>query len=177
MTPYISLLRGINVSGQKLIKMAELAQHYEHWGCKQVKTYIQSGNVLFQSDDPQEILKERIESGIATAYGFQVPIMVRTLDAWHEVISQIPFDEEQKARTYVFFLSSQPETIPWDAIEKVKKPEEKVILKGQELYLYCPIGLGTTKLSHHFFEKKLKVLATARNWNTVLKLQELGQTL
>ena len=166
------MLRGINVSGQKKILMADLKKLYEGLGFKDVVTYIQSGNVLFKtsgkSTDVQ--LGKKIHEALKKQYSFEVPIIIRTLEEMHTVQKDNPFLKKKGVnmeRLYVTFLS---EEAPPDLIEKImtfEHPTDEFVIIGKEVYLYCPGGYGETKLSNNFFESKLKVVATTRNWNTV----------
>jgi uncharacterized protein (DUF1697 family) len=176
---YISILRGINVSGQKKILMADLKALYIELGFTNVLTYIQSGNVIFGAKIKDRIkLKSKIEVAIKNKYNFKVPIIVRTHGELEEIIKQLPFDEidliKNSSRVAVTFLESIPaEEKVADLLTYVKEPEILNII-GKNVYLYCPNGFGRTKLSINFIEKKLNVIATSRNWKTVNKLFELS---
>ncbi|MFT5232391.1 MAG: hypothetical protein ACI9UK_001037 [Candidatus Krumholzibacteriia bacterium] len=175
----ISLLRGINVGGHKKIKMVDLKARYEEWGFAETKTYIQSGNVLFLAEKWQpEVAKKRIEEGIAEAYGFEVPVEIRTTAEWTKVISGHPFGDfdvaAEGSKYAVLFLSAKPKAQDVKALmARVVAPEE-VVVSGREIYLHCPDGFARTKLTNTLFERMLKVSATARNWKSVLKLQEMA---
>ncbi len=175
MNTYISMLRGINVSGQKMINMIKLKEMYESLGFKNVRTYIQSGYVVFQSPAAEvSELKGKIEEGIKRAFEFDVPVFIRTGDDFQKLIKKNPFSKNDIPRRYVTFLSDAPQHIPLDEIERVKDKSEEFLISGKEIYLFLPNGSGTTKLSNTFFEKKLRVGATTRNWNTVVTLFEMS---
>jgi len=174
MIPVLSLLRGINVSGQKLIKMADLRELYASLGLEQVKSYIQSGNVVFACPkDRVEQIGTDILSAIKTTYGFEVPIQTYTLAEWKVIAANHPLmdhGEVEEKFKHVTLLAELPDS---ERLENLAVPDgddgafhviEKVI------YLSCPSGYGRTKLSNNFFESKLKVHATTRNWRTVGKL-------
>lgn len=166
MPTYISMLRGINVSGQKSIKMEKLKELYESLKFNDIKTYIQSGNVMFEcKDSDYKSLEKKIENKIKEKIGFDVVIFIRTRNELKKVIENNPFKEDE--RIYVTFLSSVPSKIPIDEINKAKGKSEKYFISSREIYFSCPNGYGKTKLSNNFFENKLKVTATTRNWNTV----------
>ncbi len=175
---YISLLRGINVSGQKKILMKDLKALYENLGFKNVVTYIQSGNVIFDSDGSVEDMIAKIQSAITKQYSFDVPVQVREASHFESIIKAFPFVElnlvEEGTRVMVTFLADVPTQ---ENVEKfmsyVKKPERLVVV-GEEVYLHCPNGYGTTKLNNNFIEKKLGVGATTRNWKSVVKLHTLS---
>ena len=169
---YISLLRGINVSGQKKIPMKELAKVYEQLGYQGVKTYIQSGNVIFTTgEDNMAELSKKIETTIQQQFEFDVKVLVKTPQALQNVILENPFARE---RTFVTFLFQLPKTIPLDELNQAKQAGEELMVKRDVVYFCCPDNYGKSKLSNNFFETKLKVPATTRNWKTVNKLFELA---
>jgi len=176
---YISILRGINVSGQKKIKMADLTSLYELLSFRKVVTYIQSGNVIFDAEtkDKSE-LKSRIEKTIEARYKFHVPVEIRTNGEIENIIKNSPFGTidlvENGTKVLVTFLSSKPADVKVSDIQKYVAAPEKLLVKGKEVYLYCPNGYGKSKLSNTFLERKLGVEATTRNWKTVHKLYELS---
>ncbi len=177
MTKYIALLRGINVSGQKPIKMAELKNHFEDLGYKNVTTYIQSGNVLFDSKNSNsDTLANEIADKIKQQYGWDVPVIVIGSDYLKLISENNPFINlryESTDRLYVTFLKDEPIT---ELAEKFKafdyKPDE-FLLMAKVLYGFVPVRYGNTKFSNNFIENKLKTTATTRNWKTVLKLLEM----
>ncbi|MDX2474592.1 MAG: DUF1697 domain-containing protein [Candidatus Krumholzibacteria bacterium] len=175
----ISLLRGINVSGQKKILMADLKRLYEGLGFTQVTTYIQSGNVVFEtSDRRRKHLQNSIQSAIAAKYGFDVPVELRSRRDLQQVIANCPFAEvdlvAEGSRVAVVFLGDQPAASAVAKLAQHVHPPEKLVVMGREVYLHCPDGFGRTKLTNQMIEKKLGTVATARNWKTVLKLCELS---
>ncbi len=173
MNIYISLLRGINVSGQKMIKMDELKKLYEFLGFQNVKTYIQSGNVIFESDEKDASkLQEIIEKKIEEIFGFDVRVFIRTPEELKRVIDQNPFPGENKG-WYVIFCSASCVGLPLEELQKAKADSEQFSISENGIYLLFPEGVGRTKLSNNFFEKKLKISGTMRNWNTVNKLLEI----
>ena len=175
---YISILRGINVSGQKKILMKDLKALYEELGFVNVVTYIQSGNVIFDSDGSEEDVIAKIQSAITKQYGFMVPVQVREKTHFENIIKACPFSElnlvEEGTRVMVTFLADIPSKDNVVKLMAYVKEPERLVLIGQEVYLHCPNGYGTSKLNNNFLEKKLGVRATTRNWKSVLKLWELG---
>jgi len=176
---YISLLRGINVSGQKKIKMADLKSLYEKLGFQDVVTYIQSGNVIFSSANKKKSdLSTLIENAIEKKYKFHVPVEIRTNSEISKVIKNCPFGsvdiESEGTKVLVTFLSSKPLKNKLENALEYSAATEKLVLKGKEVYLYCPNGYGKSKLSNTILEKKLGVGATTRNWKSVNKLYELS---
>lgn len=175
MKPYISMLRGINVSGQKKIRMAELKSLYESLGLDNVQTYLQSGNVVFDSPE-QNIAKisASIRAKIEKEFGFSVPVLIRTAEDFRRIIESHPFAHEEAARVLVTFLYGRPEHSIRTALSLYKDKVDQFALGEQEIYLFCPGGYGKTKLSNNFFEKRLGVTATTRNWKTVNALHGMA---
>ena len=176
MKTYISMLRGINVGGNKKVSMEKLKKLYESLGLEKVKTYIQSGNVIFESTTTKTAeLKKKLEEKISQTFGFEVIVIIRTVEEMEKVIDASPFKEKDENKILVTFLSDPPKEIPLQEIEKVKSASEEFSISGKEIYLFFPDGYGRTKLANNFFERKLKLAATTRNWRTINKLWELAQ--
>lgn len=177
MSAYISMLRGINISGQKKVRMAELQRLYATLGLANVQTYVQSGNVIFDSPEPDTTrLKELIEAQIEAAFGYQVSVFIRDAEDFRRIIDGNPFlnqRNEDPDKLHVTFLYRSPSPAAWDAL-KIPESETDEFARGEEeIYLFCPNGYGRTKLSNSFFERKLGVPATTRNWRTVNALYEM----
>jgi uncharacterized protein (DUF1697 family) len=180
METYISILRGINVSGHKMIKMDALRKMYEELGFKNVKTYIQSGNVVFQYKKAKpEDLEKKIAKQIRTDFSFEVPVMVKEVNEIEDVIKNSPFvkRKEDVTKLHVTFLSGEPEAVHINKIKEGNYGVDEYILKGNAIYLFCPGGYGNTKLNNNFFENKLKVVATTRNWKTVNELVNIAKEI
>ncbi|MEO6905006.1 MAG: DUF1697 domain-containing protein [Ginsengibacter sp.] len=178
---FISILRGINVSGQKKILMADLKALYEKLGFKNVSTYIQSGNVIFESNEklPDTELAKKIETTIDRKYGFEVVVIIRSEEEMKGTISSNPFLKEKNSdtkRLYVTFLSEIPAKENVESIGNVDFSPDRFIIFEKVVYIYVDNGYGETRISNNFFEKKLKVKATTRNWNTVNKLSDLASS-
>lgn len=179
---YISVLRGINVSGQKKIKMADLVSLYEKLGFENVSTYIQSGNVIFESNNTNiDTVENSIQSSIKEKYGYDVPTDVRPTEQLEIIFKECPFPEaeleENGTKVLVSFLSNQPSSENIEALESSAKAPEKLKVVGDVVYLHCPNGYGRSKLSNTFIEAKLNLVATTRNWKTVRKLVELSRRI
>ena len=175
---YISILRGINVSGQKLIKMTDLVKHCEALGLKNVKTYIQSGNVIFQSpDSAPEKISLKIAKKIKKEYGFDVPVMVKSAKDLKQILNNNPFIErgENTNQLYVTFLSDVPRRELVNNIDPKRFLPEEFTWDKNVIYFFSPNGYGNAKMNNNFFENKLKVEATTRNWKTVTKLYEFAE--
>ncbi len=180
MNKYIAILRGINVSGQKLIKMTDLIKHLEELGFKKITTYIQSGNVLFESDISNQMeLALKIGNKIKEKYGFDVPVIVKNREELKIISKNNPFLTQRSEDIDKLYVTILAEEATHELAAKFKdidyKPDE-FILDGNVLYGYVPNGYGNTKFSNTFIENKLKTTATTRNWKTVLKLTELGSS-
>lgn len=179
MHTYISMLRGINVSGQKNIKMSDLKSLYELLGFQNVVTYIQSGNVIFNARvNNREDIKATIEEAIEEKYKFHVPVEIRSNLELKKIIKNCPFDsvdlKEHGTKVLVTFLSSMPQEVKVSNLQEYVVAPEKLVVRGKEVYLYCPNGYGKSKLSNTFIENKLGIMATTRNWKSVHKLYELS---
>jgi len=178
MKTFISILRGINVSGQKKILMADLKALYESLNYKNVRTYVQSGNVVFETadTDPKEIARQ-IEQKIQDKYGFPVPVIIRTLEELETAVQRHIFFKQDGTDTdklYVTFLADQPAQANLDKMSAFQYAPDEYKIIDQEVYIFCPGGYGNTKLSNTFFENKLKVTATTRNWKTVNELIKMA---
>ncbi len=179
MQSFISILRGINVSGQKKILMADLKVLYEDLKFKDVKTYIQSGNVIFKSAEKSSNagLAKRIEEAIFKKYSFDVPVIIRSEDEMKQIISENPFLKGKnidEKKLHITFLSEIPSEENAMSIQSMDFFPDRFIIRNKEIYLLIPGSYGETKISNAFFEKKLKIKATTRNWNTVNKLTEMA---
>lgn len=171
MPTYVAILRGINVSGQKKIPMAELRQILERHEWKNLKTYIQSGNVVFETTpkDPLE-LSGKIAESIMKQYGFEVPVITLTAAEIRSIIDANPFANKDLSKVHVTFLAIEPDPGLVKQLPVSNNPKEAYRVMGKAVYVYCPDGYGRTKIHNMFFEKKLKVTATTRNWKTCLQL-------
>lgn len=183
MNTYISILRGINVGGKNKVRMVELRSLYENIGFKNVQSYIQSGNVVFlaKSTKPKH-LEAQIVKEIQAAFGYDVSVIVRTLDVWEATVHNNPFTkdtEKEEKFLHVTFLSNSIAlaSIDTEKIMEKKRPGEEVSFSKKVVYLYCPISYGRTKLNNNFFERKLKTRATTRNWKTTKKLLKMAENL
>lgn len=167
---YIILLRGINVSGKNKLPMAELRELLNNLRFQNVQTYIQSGNIVLESDSSKTQVGKEIKQAIKNKYDYDVPVLVKTIDEWQKAIANNPFKNVEEKQLYFTFLSDIPKekTITIDA----KQDEFKII--EDVIYVNAVGGYGKTKLNNNFFEQKLKVTATTRNFKTTMKLIELA---
>ena len=160
-----------------MIKMEALRGEYEALEFQVVRSYIQSGNVIFQAENENSHdLAQKIQTMILEKWGFEVPVMIKTVEEWQATLQENPFileRNEDKSKLHVTFLSEVPDTQKWAKIEAGQYGEDAYKLMGKTVYLLCPNGYGNTKLTNTFFENKLKCLATTRNWNTMEKIAAL----
>ena len=186
MIHYLSILRGINVGGHKKILMKDLKALYETLGFCEVSSYIQSGNILFKSDEENtQIIRENIERAIVSQYGFDVPVLIRTSEQIEKILEHQTFKdldvESEGALRMITFLGDTPSSSALELLKPYLKEDEFFEIKGCELYAYFPNGYRNTKLTNNLIEKKLQTSATTRNYKTMLKLHELfnkeGSTL
>lgn len=179
MQTFISLLRGINVGGNKKIKMADLRDLYASLGLRDTKTLLQSGNAVFQTEISDKAqIKSLLEDGIEKQYSFDVQIILRTPDELQSVVDQHPFSEEQvddPGKISIVYLEDVPtQEAVADLIESNEGREIIFPQSGHELYIFYADGKGKSKLDNSRIERKLQVTATARNWNTTNKLLKLA---
>ncbi len=176
MNRYLIFLRGINVSGQKKIKMADFKLELTKCGYKNISTILQSGNIIFETNKSKSDVQSEIETLISNTYKFSVPVYVTLLSSITRVLDSIPFKnldlKEEGSKILVTFLYGSPsDELVNKLLSYVKTPEELVII-DDIIYIYCPNGYGKTKLSNNFIENRLKLTATTRNIKTLAKLKD-----
>ncbi len=178
MITYISMLRGINVSGQKKIRMTELKAMYESLQFKHVETYVQSGNVIFGSTERNTgNLSEQIEAKIEEFLGYSVKVFIRTVDDFKRIITNNPFAQisSDPSQLHVTFLMTTPTPDQLRKLVIPKAESEQYLISRDVVYLHCPDGYGRSKLSNNVIERKLKMSATTRNFRTVNALYEIAR--
>jgi uncharacterized protein (DUF1697 family) len=176
---YVAFLRGINVGGRATIAMAELREIIAEAGYTDASTLLNSGNAIFTAEGRQgaAAVARTLEGAIEARFGRAVPCLVRTDKELAAIIAHDPFRgvATDPARYMVTFLSAQPDPAKLAAIDPAAYLPEQFAARGREIYLWCPNGLRETAFGNVFFEKKLAVVATARNWNTVTKALAAAQ--
>jgi uncharacterized protein (DUF1697 family) len=181
MRKFIALLRGINVSGQKKIKMSDLKILFEDLSFTNVQTYIQSGNVLFFNDTTnKKSLREKIEKQIKEQFGYTVQVIIKTPGELGHALRNSPFLKDKKKnveRIYFTFLSEKPIVANIIKLKEVDYLPEEYNLDGDTVCLFFPNGYGKAKMNNNFFEKKLNVFATTRNFKTVKTLFTLSKII
>ncbi len=173
---YLALLRGINVGGANKLPMNELRDLFVAAGCRDVRTYIQSGNVIF-SADPHVVasLSDVMTARIAERFGYRVPVIVRTAAQIGDVMRHNPFVAEGAAAEtlHVLFLAVLPSARGVAALDPDRSPPDTFIVRGQEIYLRLPHGAARTKLTNAYVDATLATTSTGRNWRTVTTLRAL----
>ncbi len=179
METYVSILRGINVGGKNPVNMDDLKKRFKKLGFVDVKTYIQSGNIIFKSDSCEtKSLEHQITQMLFEGFGFKIATIVMKIDFLKQIIERNPLKNDP-VREYSFlhvtFLNSPPDFSNKQVIIEKKQAEEEIWFSERAIYIYCPGGYGKTKLTNNFLESKLKVVATTRNWKTTTKLFSIAK--
>jgi uncharacterized protein (DUF1697 family) len=180
MTVFVSMLRAVNVGGTSRIKMESLRAAYESAGLRDVQSLLQSGNVLFRSRvKDRSQLARRIAQEIERRFGLHVEVLIRTLAELESIFERSPVlsPRADLSKLLVMFLSSVPDARAQAALLKWHKGPEMLEIRGPEVYLYYPNGVGRSKLSTAVIESHLDTIGTARNWNTLTRLLEAGQSI
>jgi uncharacterized protein (DUF1697 family) len=177
---YVALLRGVNVGGKNMVAMPALARLFEEARCRQVGTFIQSGNALFQADPVLAAkLPALIPAAMAKALGFQVPVVLRSGAEMAAIAAKHPLAAPgiDPKWLHVGFLASAPSAAQVSALDPRRSPGDRFKVDGKQVYVHFGNGSGTSKLTAPYFDSKLGTTITLRNWNTVQKLAALAQAL
>jgi uncharacterized protein (DUF1697 family) len=170
---FVALLRGVNVGGKNRVPMAALAKLFTSAGCENVRTFIQSGNVVFDAKPAVFArLPDALERSFATAFGFPTPIVMRSARELAAVVAANPYKGHEDS-LHVTFLAARPKPAAIATLDPSRSPGDEFAVVGREIFLHCPNGIGRTKLSNDYFDRKLATTGTVRNWRTVTKLLEL----
>ena len=173
MNQYAALIRGINVGGHNSVNMKTLREAMEKNKFKNVRTYIQSGNIVFESGLPTV---EKIESSIIKLlqenFDVTVPVLVRDSREWAQTIKRNPFlkKTDDLTKLLVTFLNIKPAAADVKATAAMQFPHDEFVIDGKDIYMFCKDGYGKSDIPNTFFEKKLKAVGTTRNWKTVLEI-------
>ena len=175
------MLRGINVGGRNSVKMDQLRTLFETQGLKQVRTYIQSGNVIFTAAQGASVtLSKKLQNKISQEFGLSIAVIVKTSEEVRNAIKNNPFLKEKptivSSKLYITFLSGIPEKDALKKLTEVSSNTDQLRYFDKAVYLYCPQGYGKTKLSNNILERILSVRATTRNWKTTTTLYEMSIT-
>ena len=180
METYIALLRGINVSGQKKVPMADLRNMLDTLNFRNTKTYIQTGNIVFDSrENDTYVLEEKIKGGIRSTFGFDVPVLVKSKNEFERILQRNPYTDPEaidKKQVYFVLLKKAPEEKFIEEFSEDSYENEVFFIAGACVYLFCKAGYGKAKLDNNRIERKLKVEATTRNFRTMTKLLEMAKS-
>jgi uncharacterized protein (DUF1697 family) len=171
MPTYVGLLRGVNVGGKNKLPMADLRALVESLGHTEVTTYIQSGNIVFTS--AKTVAPKTLETAITEAFGFEITVVLRTSAELAKVVKANPFAGADPSKMHVGFMAAKPAKAVVAKIDAARFEPDEFAVRGAELYLYLPNGMGRAKLPD-YLGRQLKIPTTVRNWNTVIKLLELA---
>jgi uncharacterized protein (DUF1697 family) len=171
---HVALLRGINVGGKHRVAMADLVRHFEALGARDVTTFIQSGNVVF--DAPAKVAATIRRTGgahLEAALGFPVPVVLRTAAELAAVVATTPHGDQPEDHRHVAFLGEAPDDARARAVESFRPVPDSFIHRGRELYLLVPGGMARTKLTCAYFDRTFATVSTMRNWRTVVAIGQL----
>jgi len=177
---YVALLRGVNVAGKNKLPMRDLAAIFTEAGCTNVRTYIQSGNVVFSADPGcAKRLPDLVPQRIADRFGFRPPLMLRTADELRKVATGNPFlkSDADVGSLHVAFLADLPPKRCVAALDQRRSPGDSFKVRGREIFLYLRSGVAGSKLTNDYFDSTLGTTSTLRNWRTVLKLLDIQRTM
>ena len=172
MPTVVALLRAVNVGSRK-VPMADLRELVESLGFGDVRTYIQSGNVIFSA--PRAPEPTSLERAIEARFGLSVDVVVRSAADLRRALERDPFPDVERSRLHIGFMAKKPAASAVSTIDRDAFLPEQFAVVGRELYLSLPHGMARTKLPDHIL-RRIKVATTIRNWNTVTKLAELART-
>lgn len=172
---YVALLRGINVGGKNKLPMAELRDVFAAAGCAAVKTYIQSGNVVFEA--PQELAEQVpaiVTEAIRRRFGYETAVVVRSGEELRQVAASNPFDTSGDPRfLQVAFLEEAPGDEAVSRLDPQRSPPDAFEVRGRHVYLHYPNGVARSKLTNEYLSSRLQSASTMRNWRTVLTLLKM----
>jgi uncharacterized protein (DUF1697 family) len=175
MNTYIALFRGINVGGKNILPMKEIVGILEEMGCEKVRTYIQSGNVVFKSKKRHtNTMGDEISSQVLKRYGFEPKVLLLDIAELQDAIKHNPFNTEDGKALHFFFLNSHPKNPDLEKLMAFKLKSEEFKLIKKIFYLYAPERIGHSKLAAKV-EQNMGVPVTARNWNTIRKLISIAE--
>jgi uncharacterized protein (DUF1697 family) len=174
---YVALLRGINVGGKNSLPMDSLRKIFLAVGCREVETFIQSGNVVFQAVERVACaVPQAVSEDISKRHGLRVPVVLRSAQELRRAAKANPFLRTgvPVATLHVAFLAARPTTTRLASLDPLRSPPDEAVAIGQEVYLRLPNGAGRTKFTNAYLDSTLGTVSTMRNWNTVLTLVEMA---
>jgi uncharacterized protein (DUF1697 family) len=177
-TRYVALMRGINVGGKKKLPMADLVTLFVEAGCRDVETYIQSGNVVYSATEKlASRVPDLIVKAVLDRIGFRAPVVTRTAAELRSVASANPFLRAGGAdadELHVMFLAERPTPAKVSFLDPLRSPPDEFVVRGRDIYVRCPNGVARSKLTNDYFDRSLATTSTMRNWRTVLILAEMS---
>ena len=176
-TTHIGLMRGINVGGKNRLPMADLRKLFEDAGCTDVRTYIQSGNVVFDANKTTaKRLAKAIPEAIESTLGLEVPLVIVTAKELEAALRGSPYLDrpENPKALHAMFLSRAPAASALEKLDPERSSPDEFTVRGRVIYLHCPNGMARTKLTNVYFDRTLGVTSTARNWRTLGRLHEMA---
>ena len=174
--PHVALLRGINVGGRNKLRMKDLVAIFEDTGCRDVRTYIQSGNVVFQATSAlAERVGTEVPRRIAEGFGLRAPVIIRTTKEFRDTVKRHPFVAEARDPTHLHigFLADVPHPESVASLDPARSDVDSFAVLGKAVFLYVPGGMARTKLTTDYFDRRLGTVMTVRNWRTVNTLVEM----
>ena len=175
---YVALLRGVNVGGRNKLPMAELRDLFASAGCAAVRTYIQSGNAVFEAtQDLAEAVPEIVTVAIRRRFGYESAVVLRSGEELRQVATSNPFDTSGDPRfLHVAFLKDTPNAEAVSRLDPERPPPDEFVVRGRNVYLHYPNGVARSKLTNEYLAVQLQTVSTMRNWRTVLRLLEIVDT-
>jgi uncharacterized protein (DUF1697 family) len=172
----VALLRGINLGSRNKIAMGDLRAAFEALGAQDVQTYVQSGNVVFDPGAGTRPTAAALEERVAQDVGVRAPVLLRSAAELAEIVAENPFLARgaDPAALHVTFLAEAPAAELVEALDPQVGAPDELAVRSREVYVHCPGGYGRTKLTNAFLERRLRVVATTRNWRTVTALRDLA---
>lgn len=174
---HIALLRGVNVGGKNRLPMKDLRAIFEEIGCGDVRSYIQSGNVVYSASKAMsKRVSRRAAAAIEEHFGFRSPVITRTALEFERAVHDNPFPEAEEApkTVHLGFLASEPTETSLATLDPERSPPDRFIVRGREIYLHCPNGVARSKLTTAYFDARLGVVCTMRNYRTVTRLLDMA---
>jgi len=173
---YIALLRGINVSGRNKVPMKELESVCHQLNWKDVKTHLQTGNIIFTAEDVKQQLEQNLEKAIEEHFGFHIPVIICRSSALITLVEQTPFIEqvaESSSKVLLYLTKKAIEKNALEYLQERAKAEEQVFIQEKSIWIFFPNGVGSSKLTPSVIDRAVGSTATGRNWNTVTKIQNI----
>ena len=172
---WVALPRGINVGGKNKLPMKELAHLFASYGCQNVRTYIQSGNVIYEAPAGVDAkIGAAVSRGIAERWGYDVPVVTRRAEELARIVGDSPFASADPAHVAIAFLKRKPSASGIAKLNPDRSPPDRFAVIGREIHLHLPNGAARSKLTNRYFDTTLGTVSTVRNWRTVNKLIDLS---